>query len=158
MGAQVLGAREEEIDRILGVFQPFHVCKKTACFYCEQKTGRNRSRPVSKSLLFWEPVKRVVDFDGMKLSRIPRQHLRRRKTGRIEISKPVFVVPPRGPDVNCRRPDAHRFGTFSRRGFVLAHALASVSRRSTARRSTARCPGARCFASGLRPTRGSATS
>jgi hypothetical protein len=109
------GTRKEKIDRILCVFQAFDVRKKAAGFYCEKKTRGNRSRPVFKNFFFRQPIERVIDFDSVKLSRVPRQHFGRRKARRIEISDPVFVMPPRGPDVNCRRSNAYRPGALYRR-------------------------------------------
>jgi hypothetical protein len=93
MWSQVPCTRKEKIDGILCVFQALHVRQKAAGLYREQKARGDPRCPLSKRFFVRESIEGVINFDSVKLPRVPLQHFGRRKLGRVEIAEPMFVMP-----------------------------------------------------------------
>jgi hypothetical protein len=66
----------------------------------ENKSRRDPFPPSAQGLLFGQPIKRIVDFNGLKTLRVIGQKLIVGKTLGIKRPFPVIVLPPGSPDIN----------------------------------------------------------
>ena len=87
------GSRQQPVQRLLRIPQPFHVRQKAAGFDREQESRRCLITPVRKRGSLGETVEGVVDFDAIELARVVLQPLMCTEPLRIETATSRRVVP-----------------------------------------------------------------
>jgi hypothetical protein len=85
-------ARQEIAQTRFRVFELFHMGYVPARLDCETETFRSASAPTLKRFTAWQPIKAIVQLNGIKLLSIEREHLLWLETFWIKLTNPVFVV------------------------------------------------------------------
>src|SRR6185503_6528813 len=89
-------------ERVRGVLQLLHVGQVPARLHRVEKMRRRLLAPFRKRRLRRKAVKAVVDLNRIERQRVMREPARRRKLGRVKVTAPVRVLPPRA--AHAHRP------------------------------------------------------
>src|ERR1051326_7921455 len=103
LAAQVLGAGENVIQRVLRVFELLVVRNEAAGLHREDKIPGRCVAPGLKGLYGRQTIKAVVQLQRIKVADVVLQHLCRRSLSRVKGPNPMLIVIAGGADSNVAR-------------------------------------------------------